>query len=106
MKATSSICGPNDNVVIPRGAQKCDWEVELACVIGTPGKYIDEADALHHVAGYCLVHEVSARGFQPDGTGPWVTGKTPHNSGPLGPCLVTPEATPKPTGPPHSTQVT
>src|SRR3546814_20808385 len=50
MKATSSICGPNDNVVIPRGAQKCDWEVELACVIGTPGKYIDEADALQHVA--------------------------------------------------------
>src|SRR3546814_3985889 len=64
MKATSSICGPNDNVVIPRGAQKCDWEVELACVIGTPGKYIDEADALQHVAGYCIVNDVSERGFQ------------------------------------------
>ena len=63
-KATSSICGPNDTVKIPRGSQKCDWEVELACVIGTPGVYIDEADALSHVAGYCVVNDVSERSFQ------------------------------------------
>src|SRR3546814_224497 len=75
MKATSCICGPNDTVVIPRGSQKCDWEVELACVIGKPGKYIDEADALQHVAGYCIVNDVSERGFQLEGTGQWVKGK-------------------------------
>src|SRR3546814_1637080 len=84
MKATSSICGPNDNVVIPRGAQKCDWEVELACVIGTPGKYIDEADALQHVAGYCIVNDVSERGFQLEGTGQWVKGKSADTSGQIG----------------------
>src|SRR3546814_1022445 len=61
MKATSCICGPNDTVVIPRGSQKCDWELELACAIGKSGKYIDEADALQHVAGYCIVTDVSER---------------------------------------------
>src|SRR3546814_8290127 len=92
MKATSSICGPNDNVVIPRGAQKCDWEVELACVIGTPGKYIDDSDALQHVAGYCIVNDVSERGFQVEGTGQWVKGKSAETFGPGGPWLVTPGA--------------
>jgi 2-keto-4-pentenoate hydratase/2-oxohepta-3-ene-1,7-dioic acid hydratase in catechol pathway len=89
MKATSSICGPNDNVAIPRGSQKCDWEVELACVIGKPGKYIEEANALDHVAGYCIVNDVSERGFQLEGTGQWVKGKSADTFGPVGPWLVT-----------------
>src|SRR3546814_19242400 len=100
MKATSSICGPNDNVVIPRGAQKCDWEVELACVIGTPGKYIDEADALQHVAGYCIVNDVSERGFQLEGTGQWVKGKSADNYGPVGTWRVTPDDVPDQPDPP------
>jgi 2,4-diketo-3-deoxy-L-fuconate hydrolase len=95
-KATSSICGPNDNVVIPRGSQKCDWEVELACVIGKPGKYIEEADALSHVAGYCVVNDVSERGFQLEGTGQWVKGKSADTFGPLGPWLVTADEVPDP----------
>jgi 2-keto-4-pentenoate hydratase/2-oxohepta-3-ene-1,7-dioic acid hydratase in catechol pathway len=96
MKATSSICGPNDNVVIPHGSQKCDWEVELACVIGKPGKYIEEADALSHVAGYCIVNDVSERGFQLEGTGQWVKGKSADTFGPVGPLLVTPDEVPDP----------
>src|SRR3546814_517474 len=96
MKATSCICGPNDTVVIPRGSQKCDWEVELACVIGKPGKYIDEADALQHVAGYCIVNDVSERGFQLEGTGQWVKGKSADTFGPVGPWLVTPDEVPDP----------
>lgn len=95
-KATSCICGPNDNVVIPRNSQKCDWEVELACVIGTPGKYIDEADALGHVAGYCVVNDVSERGFQLEGTGQWVKGKSADTFGPVGPWLVTTDEVPDP----------
>lgn len=89
MKATSSICGPNDTVQIPRGSQKCDWEVELACVIGKPGKYIEESQALEHVAGYCIVNDVSERGFQLEGTGQWVKGKSADTFGPVGPWLVT-----------------
>ena len=96
MKATSSICGPNDTVVIPRESKKCDWEVELACVIGTPGKYISEADALKHVAGYCIVNDVSERGFQLEGTGQWVKGKSADTFGPVGPWLVTPDEVPDP----------
>ncbi|MPZ11254.1 MAG: hypothetical protein GEU89_13755 [Kiloniellaceae bacterium] len=96
MKATSSICGPNDNVAIPRASQKCDWEVELACVIGKPGKYIEEADALEHVAGYCIVNDVSERGFQLEGTGQWVKGKSADTFGPVGPWLVTPDEVPDP----------
>ncbi len=95
-KATSCICGPNDNVAIPRGSQKCDWEVELACVIGKPGKYIEEADALKHVAGYCIVNDVSERGFQLEGTGQWVKGKSADTFGPVGPWLVTPDEVPDP----------
>ncbi|GAB4363248.1 MAG: fumarylacetoacetate hydrolase family protein [Kiloniellaceae bacterium] len=96
MKATSSLCGPNDTVVIPRESKKCDWEVELACVIGTPGKYISEADALKHVAGYCVVNDVSERGFQLEGTGQWVKGKSADTFGPVGPWLVTPDEVPDP----------
>jgi 2-keto-4-pentenoate hydratase/2-oxohepta-3-ene-1,7-dioic acid hydratase in catechol pathway len=89
MKAVSSICGPNDTVEIPRNSQKCDWEVELACVIGKPGKYIEESKALEHVAGYCIVNDVSERGFQLEGTGQWVKGKSADTFGPVGPWLVT-----------------
>ncbi|GAB4395089.1 MAG: fumarylacetoacetate hydrolase family protein [Kiloniellaceae bacterium] len=96
MKATSSICGPNDTVVIPRNSQKCDWEVELACVIGTPGKYIAEEDALSHVAGYCIVNDVSERAFQLEGTGQWVKGKSADTFGPVGPWLVTTDEVPDP----------
>ena len=94
MKATSSICGPNDNVVIPRGSKKCDWEVELACVIGKPGKYIAEADARDHIAGFCIVNDVSERAFQLEGTGQWVKGKSADTFGPVGPWLVTTDEIP------------
>jgi 2-keto-4-pentenoate hydratase/2-oxohepta-3-ene-1,7-dioic acid hydratase in catechol pathway len=96
MKATSSICGPDDNVVIPRGSTKLDWEVELGVVIGKPGKYIEEANALSHVAGYCVINDVSERAFQIDGTGQWVKGKSSDTFGPIGPWLVTPDEVPDP----------
>lgn len=89
MKATSSICGPNDNVEIPRGSEKTDWEVELGVVIGTAAKYVSEADALQHVAGYCVVNDVSERGFQIERSGQWVKGKSADTFGPVGPWLVT-----------------
>jgi 2-keto-4-pentenoate hydratase/2-oxohepta-3-ene-1,7-dioic acid hydratase in catechol pathway len=89
MKATSSITGPDDDVVIPRGSQKTDWEVELGVVIGAPAKYVSEADAMAHVAGYCLVNDLSERAFQLEGTGQWVKGKSADTFGPLGPWLVT-----------------
>ena len=89
MKATSSICGPNDEVVIPRGSQKSDWEVELGVVIGKPAKYASEADAMSHVAGYCVVNDLSERAFQLEGTGQWVKGKSADTFGPIGPWLVT-----------------
>ena len=89
MKATSSIVGPNDNLEIPRGSEKTDWEVELGVVIGKAAKYVSEADALEHVAGYCTVHDVSERAFQLEGTGQWVKGKSADTFGPIGPWLVT-----------------
>jgi len=89
MKATSAIVGPNDNLEIPRGSTKTDWEVELGVVIGKPAKYVSEADALAHVAGYCVVHDVSERAFQLEGTGQWVKGKSADTFGPIGPWLVT-----------------
>jgi 2-keto-4-pentenoate hydratase/2-oxohepta-3-ene-1,7-dioic acid hydratase in catechol pathway len=89
MKAGSSICGPNDNVVIPRGSLKTDWEVELGVVIGTRAKYVSEADALKYVAGYCVINDVSERAFQLEGTGQWVKGKSADTFGPTGPWLVT-----------------
>ncbi len=88
-KWTSAICGPNDDVEIPRGALKTDWEVELGVVIGKPGRYIDEADAMSHVAGYCVVNDISERHFQLEGTGTWDKGKGCDTFGPLGPWLVT-----------------
>jgi 2-keto-4-pentenoate hydratase/2-oxohepta-3-ene-1,7-dioic acid hydratase in catechol pathway len=89
MKATSCIVGPNDNIEIPRGSQKTDWEVELGVVIGKPGKYITEQDSLSHIAGYCTVHDVSERAYQLEGTGQWVKGKSADTFGPIGPWLVT-----------------
>ncbi|MFZ3339261.1 MAG: fumarylacetoacetate hydrolase family protein [Terriglobales bacterium] len=96
MKATSSICGPNDDIVIPRGSKKTDWEVELGVVIGKPGKYIEEGDALSHVAGYCVINDISERAFQMEGTGQWVKGKSADTFGPIGPWLVTPDEVPDP----------
>jgi 2-keto-4-pentenoate hydratase/2-oxohepta-3-ene-1,7-dioic acid hydratase in catechol pathway len=96
MKATSSICGPDDRVVIPRGSKKTDWEVELGVVIGKPGKYVDEAQALSHVAGYCVINDLSERAFQLEGTGQWVKGKSADTFGPIGPWLVTPDEVPDP----------
>lgn len=89
LKATSSINGPNDDVVIPRGCSKLDWEVELGIVIGKGGVYIEEGEALDHVAGYCIVNDVSARDFQLERGGTWDKGKGCDTFGPLGPWLVT-----------------
>ncbi len=89
MKATSCIVGPDDNIELPRGSQKTDWEVELGVVIGKPAKYVTEQDALSHVAGYCVVHDVSERAYQLEGTGQWVKGKSADTFGPIGPWLVT-----------------
>jgi 2-keto-4-pentenoate hydratase/2-oxohepta-3-ene-1,7-dioic acid hydratase in catechol pathway len=96
MKATSCIVGPNDDVVIPRGSEKTDWEVELGVVIGKHAKYVSEQDALSHVAGYCVVNDVSERAFQLEGTGQWVKGKSADTFGPIGPWLVTPDEVPDP----------
>lgn len=96
MKATSSISGPNDDVVLPRGSTKSDWEVELGVVIGKPAKYVKEADALSHVAGYCVVNDLSERAFQIEGTGQWVKGKSADTFGPIGPWLVTADEVPDP----------
>jgi 2-keto-4-pentenoate hydratase/2-oxohepta-3-ene-1,7-dioic acid hydratase in catechol pathway len=96
MKATSAICGPNDDVMMPRGSQKTDWEVELGVVIGTEAKYVSEADALSHVAGYCVVNDLSERAFQLEGTGQWVKGKSADTFGPIGPWLVTTDEVPDP----------
>ena len=89
MKATSAVCGPNDDVVIPRGSQKTDWEVELGVVIGAPAKYVSPENALSHVAGYCVINDVSERAFQLEGTGQWTKGKSADTFGPIGPWLVT-----------------
>ena len=89
MKATSAICGPNDDVIVPRNSDKCDWEVELGVVIGDGGVYIDEADAMNHVAGYCVINDISERTFQIERAGQWVKGKSADTFGPIGPWLVT-----------------
>jgi 2-keto-4-pentenoate hydratase/2-oxohepta-3-ene-1,7-dioic acid hydratase in catechol pathway len=89
MKATSSIVGPNDEIEIPKGSAKTDWEVELGVVIGSTARYVDEAEAMAHVAGFCVVHDVSERAFQLEGTGQWVKGKSADTFGPIGPWLVT-----------------
>lgn len=90
-KWTSAICGPNDPIQIPRASVKTDWEVELGVVIGEPGVYIDEADAMDHVAGYCVINDVSEREFQNERAGTWDKGKGCDTFGPTGPWLVTPD---------------
>lgn len=89
MKATSAICGPNDDVVLPKSAEKGDWEVELGVVIGKPAKDVSEADAMGHVAGYCVINDLSERAFQLEHGGQWVKGKSADTFGPTGPWLVT-----------------
>jgi 2-keto-4-pentenoate hydratase/2-oxohepta-3-ene-1,7-dioic acid hydratase in catechol pathway len=89
MKATSAIVGPNDDLLIPRGSEKTDWEVELGVVIGKTAKYVSETDALDYVAGYCTVHDVSERAFQIERSGQWTKGKSCDTFGPIGPWLVT-----------------
>lgn len=96
VKATSCICGPNDDVIVPPGAQKLDWEVELGVVIGKPGAYIKEENWRDHVAGYLVANDVSERDYQMGGTGQWVKGKSNPTFGPLGPWLVTPDEVPDP----------
>ncbi|CAN7275586.1 fumarylacetoacetate hydrolase family protein [Mesorhizobium sp. LjNodule214] len=89
MKASSAIVGPDDDVLIPRGSVKTDWEVELAVVIGRKAKYVSEAEALDYVAGYCVAHDVSERAFQAERQGQWTKGKSCDTFGPIGPWLVT-----------------
>ena len=89
MKATSAITGPNDDLVLPRGSEKTDWEVELGVVIGRTAKYVSEAEALDYVAGYCTIHDVSERAFQIERHGQWTKGKSCDTFGPTGPWLVT-----------------
>jgi 2-keto-4-pentenoate hydratase/2-oxohepta-3-ene-1,7-dioic acid hydratase in catechol pathway len=96
MKASSAIVGPNDDIEIPKGSAKTDWEVELGVVIGRTAKHVSEADALSHVAGYCVVHDVSERAFQLERAGQWVKGKSCDTFGPIGPWLVTSDEVPDP----------
>ena len=93
---TSAVVGPNDNVIIPRGSQKTDWEVELGVVIGKGGRYIDERDAMQHVAGYCVINDVSEREYQIERGGTWDKGKGCDTFGPTGPWLVTADEIPDP----------
>ncbi|MEM9250310.1 MAG: fumarylacetoacetate hydrolase family protein [Pseudomonadota bacterium] len=95
-KATSAIIGPDDTVEIPRGSVKTDWEVELGVVIGKETKYVTEAEALDHVAGYCVVNDLSERDFQLHRSGQWVKGKSADTFGPIGPWLVTRDTVPDP----------
>lgn len=96
MKATSSICGPNDDVWMPPESKKSDWEVELGIVIGKRAKRVTQADAKTHIAGYCLVDDLSEREFQSERGGQWVKGKSLDTYGPIGPWLVTPDEIPDP----------
>ena len=96
MKATSAISGPNDDVVLPRGAAKADWEVELGVVIGAPAKYVNEDMSRQHIAGFCIVNDVSERAFQVEHGGQWVKGKSFDTSGPIGPWMVTTDEIPEP----------
>lgn len=89
MKATSSICGPNDDIEIPRTSEKTDWEIELGVVIGARAKNIEEADAMARIAGYCTVNDVSERAFQAERKGQWTKGKSHDTHGPIGPWMVT-----------------
>ena len=89
MKATSCICGPNDNIIIPKSSKKLDWEVEIAFVIGKKAKYIKESEATNYIFGYCLVNDVTEREWQLEKLGQWVKGKSGDTFGPIGPYLVT-----------------
>ena len=95
-KATSAIVGPDDDVIIPKGSEQTDWEVELGVVIGTEARYVSEEDAMNHVAGYCVINDVSERDFQFNRGGQWVKGKSADTFGPIGPWLVTRDAVPDP----------
>jgi len=92
MKATSAISGPQDDIEMPLGGSKLDWEVELAVIIGSPAKYVSEERALNYVAGYCIVNDVSERAFQLEHQGQWTKGKSHDTFGPVGPWLVTADA--------------
>ncbi|MDX1432097.1 MAG: fumarylacetoacetate hydrolase family protein [Gammaproteobacteria bacterium] len=96
MKATTSVSGPDDPVVIPKGSTKCDWEVELGIVMGSRARYVAERDALRHVAGYCVFNDVSEREHQLEGTGQWVKGKSHDTFAPIGPWVVTRDEVPDP----------
>jgi len=96
MKANSAICGPNDDVRIPKTSEKTDWEVELGFVIGKEAKYVSEAKAMEHVAGYCIVNDVSERSFQAERSGQWTKGKSCDTFGPTGPWMVTRDEIPNP----------
>lgn len=89
MKATSAIIGPNDDVIVPKNSKKCDWEVELCIVIGKEARYVEEANALDHVAGYCVANDISEREFQLERGGQWDKGKGSDTFGPIGPWMVT-----------------
>ena len=90
-KAPSCICGPNDDIMYPKNSEHMDWEVEIAFVVGSRARYVEEKDALAHIAGYCLCNDVSERSFQVKRAGQWVKGKSAETFGPLGPWLVTPD---------------
>ena len=96
MKANSAIVGPDDTVVMPRGSETTDYEIELGVVIGKAAKYVSEEDALNHVAGYCVVNDVSERDFQIRRSGQWIKGKSADTFGPIGPWLVTRDEVPDP----------
>jgi 2-keto-4-pentenoate hydratase/2-oxohepta-3-ene-1,7-dioic acid hydratase in catechol pathway len=95
-KATTAICGPFDDVMLPRGSEKSDWEVELGVVIGTRASYVTESEAMKHVAGYCIVNDLSERAFQLERSGQWVKGKSCDTFAPIGPWLVTCDEVPNP----------
>ena len=95
-KATSAVVGPNDDVIIPRNSVKSDWEVELGVIIGKEAKYISEDESQDHIAGYCVVNDLSEREFQLEKSGQWVKGKSCDTFGPIGPYLVTKEEIPDP----------
>ena len=96
MKATSAISGPNDNIELVRGSEKTDWEVELGIIIGSHTKYVSEDDALDHVAGYCVVNDISERHWQLERQGNWTKGKSGDTYGPIGPWMVTRDEIPDP----------
>jgi len=96
MKAITAICGPDDDIIIPKASQKTDWEVELGIVIGTKAQYVSESDAIKYIAGYCLANDVSEREFQTERGGQWSKGKSADTFAPLGPWLVTKDEMPDP----------